>query len=345
MFKLKPTRATKFDTITDKRVLALAKNISEQRNFTDDEKQEQLKKIAFAARNDRHGEWLAMGSDIVKMVETHLPYVNPIPQIADVQEGLGWDEQVKWDTTPGLRAWILADGVSPTETKITMTRTEFPDFEIHCFPTLRIKDLENGKGPSPDMVAAWSTQALMSQLLGYLYNLCVTSVTDGSANTNETTSEISKTSFDSGIDYLWPIIGKRPAGILGPQSSFTPVTGFDYGYSIDTLTKIYETQGMLESYRAIPFVELIQPQDEDGVALKNDKGTVLLPITAPYNMFLVGTNFQIGGIKFAQKGGISVYDWEDMRELLRGWHFVMKVSLGIVAADKTLFRYKINASG
>lgn len=342
--KLKPTRATKFDTITDKRVLALANLVAKQRNFSDEEKRDQLQKIAYAAKNNQSGEWIAMGSDVVKMVETHLPYVNPIPNFADVQEGLGWDEQVKWDTVPGLRAWILADGVSPTETKISLTRTEFPDFEIHAFPTLRIKDLENGKGPTPDMVAAWSTQALMSQLLGYLYNLLVVSVADGSANTNETTTEISKPSFDAGIDYLWPIIGKRPAGIIGPQSSFTPVTGFDYGYSIQTLTKIYETQGMLESYRAIPFVELIQPQDEDGVALKNDVGTELLPITAPYNMFLAGTNFQIGGIKFAQKGGISVYDWEDMRELLRGWHFVMKVSLGVIEPSKTLFRYKINAA-
>lgn len=343
MIKTKPTRATKFDTITDKRVLALVNQIAKQRTFTEDEKREQLQKIAYAAKNDRQGDWLAMGGDVVKMVETHLPYVNPLPKIADTQLDLGWDEQVKWDTIPGLRAWILADGVSPYETKITMTRTEFPDFEIHCFPTLRITDLENGKGPTPDQVAAWSTQAMMSQLLGYLYNLLVNSVADGSANTNETTSEISKASFDAGIDYLWPVIGKRPAGIIGPQSSFTPVTGFDYGYSIDTLTKIYETQGMLESYRAIPFIELIQPQDEDGAALKDDAGTTLLPITAPYNMFLAGTNFQIGGIKYAAKGGIKVYDWEDMRELLRGWHFVMKVSLGVVEASKTLFRYKINA--
>jgi hypothetical protein len=332
--------------LSNQRVQAYYENIISQRPVISEEKRrDEVRSMALAAKEPgASSKWMAFGEDVVKMIQAHLPYIDPMKMIAEEQTGVGYNETVKFKTTPGLRAWVCAPGVAPKETKAHSTFTEFPDIEIKCFPVLNIFDMEYGVGPTAEQVAFWAIEAIENQKLGILYNLLVAAVAAGSANMNTSAGgKITQTNANAAQNWLTPRIGRKPAGWVGPQASFTPFSEFGYAYSAKTYEKLYESLGMLESYRAIPFVELIQPMDEDGNPLLNEAGTALVPLAPTYDMFLCGTNHALGGVKYAKKMDIKVLNYENSKEEERGWIFKIKINMGVVNPEKTVFRCRVNA--
>lgn len=332
--------------LRSKAMMAFAAEVDKKRGgkIPDEKRRAQLAKMARASEDSR--EWFALGEDISRMVDANLPLVDPIPIISQVQNGLSWDQRVYWETQYGLVAYFAREGAAPMETKTEKTKTEFPDFVVECFPTLSMIDLANGIGPTPDQVAMWAMEAILGRVLGKLYELLVAAVADGSANTNTSAghSHVTQTNLDAAIDYVWGKNHARPQGIVGPQSAFTCISGFSYGYSTEVYNDIYKRLGMLESYRTVGFLELIQPLDETGAALKDpESGSEVLPISVPYNMFVPGANQALGGIKYATKGDMLKFNFEDGKEGRRGWHFIKKFSLGVINPSKSLFRMKVTS--
>lgn len=292
------------------------------------ESRDYVAKIALASDQSM---WNQMGNTMRMFVEETLPFVDITKLLANEIKNFDYNAQIKFSIKRGLKAFIVAQDSAVYETAPTETEFELTDVEVRVFPTVFLPDLENGVGPTLEELYQMALQAIITLKCGYIYRLLMGAIPLGGANTETVATAVSQAAMDRAIDWIQPRTGLMPMNFCAPAGKFSPVTTtFGYGNSIAQSDDIYRNKGVLESYRTVPLVAFQQPLDEFGEALKDEDGSEWIPLSTPYDIFSLGANKKLGGLKIGNKTEIKRYEMPLGKDLRKGFQLSHKFAAGYI---------------
>lgn len=292
------------------------------------ESRDYIAKIAMASDQSL---WNQMGDTIRSYVEETLPFVDITKLLANEIRNFDYNAQIKFSIKRGLKAFVVNQDSAVYETASTKSEFELTDVELMAYPKVYLPDLENGVGPTLDELYQMAVQAILTLKCGYIYRLLQGAIPLGGANTETVATAVSQAAMDRAIDWIQPRTGLMPMNFCAPAGKFSPVTTtFAYGNSVLQSDDIYRNKGILETYRTIPLVGFQQPLDEFGQALVDEDGAEWIPLSVPYDIFSLGANKKLGGLKIGNKTEIKRYEMPIDENRRKGFQLTHKFAAGYI---------------